>query len=292
MIRIFALFLLAALTFPAFSCGDSNKDTGSPAGNTGPLTKDRRLNVEGLKHYRQGNFQVALEKFREASQVNAKDAEYPNNMGMCHMRLGQAAKARALFAKALSLRKLPLYHFNQGTALLQLRQVPAALASFNEAVKINSKYVDAWIQVGAIHFRNKNYGEARKAWTAAAGIRDDARIQTNLGMIELREGKPGAAEKRFRGALKLNAGYALAHYNLGVVLQNRKQYSPAEKAYMAAISLNPRAYVPYYNLAVTQTALGKKLSARKSLEQFLRLVPPGMSGPIADAKQRLRALSK
>ena len=64
-----------------FSCGNDSGAPKSVKGGGPPLkvTKDRRLNIEGLKLFDRGNFPLAFERFREAARLNRFSGEYPGS---------------------------------------------------------------------------------------------------------------------------------------------------------------------------------------------------------------------
>jgi tetratricopeptide (TPR) repeat protein len=100
---------------------------------------------------------------------------------------------------------------------------------------------------------------------ASAKPPSGAQAHFDLGVRLGEQGKFGEAEKEFRMAIRLKAGWAEAHSRLGNALAGQKKYTEAEKEFQKAIRLKP-AYEPsYYNLACCYALWGKKGEAIKSL---------------------------
>lgn len=254
-------------------------------------TKAANINQEGLDLYAKGNYKEAMEKFREAAQINPNEAEYPNNIGNCHLQQKQLNEALEQFEKAKSIRDdIPLYYYNSGFALLTMGKDPDALKNFEKAASLDAQYFMAWQYIGIINFNNKKFTQAEKAWRTALALRTDPEIENNIGMIYLENGKLGEAEQQFKRAASIDPRYPLPHYNLGVLYQKQKKYAAADASYSEAIKRNPQNYTYYYNRAIVLTELGKKKEAIDSLETFLKYCPKELAGPIDGAKRRLQEL--
>jgi len=94
-----------------------------------------------------GNYDDALKAYREAEVDRPEAAELKYNQGLVYYRRRDFAKARDLFAKALSARDLPLEakaHFNLGNCAYS--QALEKLKSYDEAIRLAREAVGFYRQ--------------------------------------------------------------------------------------------------------------------------------------------------
>ncbi|MES9852664.1 MAG: tetratricopeptide repeat protein [Candidatus Thiodiazotropha sp. L084R] len=72
----------------------------------------------------------------------------------------------------------------------------------------------------------------------------------NLGIIQLSENDPEAAEKSFKAALEIDKQNPPAHNQLGVALRMQGRFSEAEQAYQAALKHEPAYDLAHRNLGI------------------------------------------
>ena len=246
------------------------------------------LNRLGVQSLERGEFGLALERFGSAMAADPHNEEYPNNLGMCYLLAGEPAKARDFFEQALGLRETPLYHVNLGVALIRLGNPDGAMQKFKRALEMDGRFFDAWYQMGLLYYSARKFIEARQAWQEAAAIREEPVISSNLGMAEMELGNKDEARTHFLQAIRLNEGYAQAHFNLGVLEQSLGRDRDAARCYETALKIQPENFIPWMNLGIVRERLGEIAGAMEALEAFLRFVPPGMERQIRDARRRLK----
>jgi tetratricopeptide (TPR) repeat protein len=95
----------------------------------------------------------------------------------------------------------------------------------------------------------------------------------NLGLIALNQHELVEADSLFRKALEKDSTYAGAWYNLGAVADARDDHTQAHQLYERAIHLKPDFAAAYNNLGSLQLRMGKYETARKTLNEGLRLRP-------------------
>ncbi len=78
----------------------------------------------------------------------------------------------------------------------------------------------------------------------------------------------------YNAILKIDRGYADAHYNLGyIALAYKKEYKQALDHFTNAIRLNENYVEAFYNRGVCFELLGDKKSAEKDYRHCLSIVP-------------------
>jgi len=95
----------------------------------------------------------------------------------------------------------------------------------------------------------------------------------NLALITLNQNELAEADSLFREALERDSTYAGAWYNLGALADARDDHTQAHQLYERAIHLKPDFAEAYNNLGSLQLRMGKYETARKTLNEGLRLRP-------------------
>jgi tetratricopeptide (TPR) repeat protein len=106
-----------------------------------------------------------------------------------------------------------------------------------------------------------------------AATKDNPIAQSNLGTALSEAGQPQEAAEHFGEALRLNPGYAPAHYNLGVALTQTGHLQEAMEHFREALRLNPDYAKAHYNLGVALTQTGHLQEAIEHFREALRLNP-------------------
>ncbi len=114
-----------------------------------------------------------------------------------------------------------LSHYNLGNYYQQRGNPSAAVNSFRAALRLQTNYVPAWINVSLAY---------------------NMLQQNNL------------AEEALRQALQLSPTNAAAHFNLGLLLAELSRFEEAEAGFRAAIKFEPRSAQAAYNLGVLLAA--------------------------------------
>lgn len=71
--------------------------------DAGGMSLAQSFNDMGSRAFKQGNFQEAIEHFKEALQVEPKSVEAHNNLGLAFMEAGNFEEARVHFSEVLKI---------------------------------------------------------------------------------------------------------------------------------------------------------------------------------------------
>lgn len=149
--------------------------------------------------------------------------------------------ARTLYVAALARNPVsPLLHNNLGCALQDAGQPAAALAEFQEAVRLQPDYAEA---------------------------------QNNLGSLLSALGRTREAVEHCEEAVRLNPRFADAADNLGVLRAQAGRTTEAVALFEQALADKPGFAMAHYNLAGALAALGRQPDALAHLEETVRLQP-------------------
>ncbi len=117
--------------------------------------------------------------------------------------------------------------------------------------------------------------------------------QTNLGIIQLKENDPAAAEQSFRDAIKRNPKSAQAHNQLGVALRLQGRFQEAEAAYQTALDVEPVYLLAHRNLGILYDLyLAKPKAALEHYRACQKLAESEdreIEGWILDLERRLKS---
>jgi tetratricopeptide (TPR) repeat protein len=159
------------------------------------------------------------------------------------------------------------------------------LDHLNKAIKIYSKFSDAYVLRATVDIQQNNAAEARAALDRAIEI--DPKLPEawfTLGMLKNKEKDYGGAEKSLIEGLKLDDGSPQGHYELAKTYWALGRWQDSEPHALKAAALQP-AMAPVHVL-LGNIALRKRDApgALKEFQEYLRLDP---KGPMAEGAQAM-----
>jgi Flp pilus assembly protein TadD len=156
-------------------------------------------------------------------------------------QLGVWADRRSLFEHAIAVTADNwVAHGNLGNTLLNEGDMSAAIAHFNEAIRIDPSFSDAYY---------------------------------NRGLAMARLGRHDEAVADFERAIQLNPGFANAHVNLGGALLVLGKTDAALEELRTAVRLDPTNRTASSNLANLYVQAGRDAEAVETFSQVLRIAP-------------------
>ncbi|MDX2031864.1 MAG: tetratricopeptide repeat protein [Blastocatellia bacterium] len=169
------------------------------------------------------------------------------------------------------------YYYNRGVAHYDRRNWEGALADFSEALRLNPRYLLAWIKRGNIRLNLGEDEEAIADFTEA--LRVDPRsvlAWNNRGLARHNIGEMAAAVADYTRALDLDAKQPLVFNNRGSAKHDQGNWVGALRDYDQAIALDPRLAAAWNNRGVSRRALDDLAGAIADYTEAIRL-KPGMS---------------
>ena len=123
---------------------------------------DAYVNI-GAIYERQGLQSKAKEFFLKAIKADAKNARAYFNLGYIEESLGQLKQAMELYKKSIELDPHnPEAHYNLGNTYARLNMNNLALSCYRETVEADSGYLDAWINLSILSFKEGDFLNAVK----------------------------------------------------------------------------------------------------------------------------------
>lgn len=181
--------------------------------------------LQGLRHHEAGEYEDAVDAFRQAIK-NRPDAAAYQALGVSLSLLDRFSEAVESLRTATRLDPtIPEAFRNLGNALSQLGRNEEAIAPLRKAAELRPGYFAAHDDLG-------------------------------IAYIALNQGKKALAA--FDAAIKADPTLAVGHYHRGVALRKMNQRANAIEAFKRALELNPRYADAHGAIAIAYLALNKR----------------------------------
>jgi tetratricopeptide (TPR) repeat protein len=160
-------------------------------------------------------------------------------------------------------------HYNLGNYQLGRGETREAVASFEEALKLEPQAVTAMVNVSIAHARAGEIGKAEKSLQRALKLApDNAAANFNMGLVQAEKNSPKEAERYLKQALEADPQMAQAAYNL-CILTAKDRISEAVSWCRKASDLVPQNPTYAYTLAFYLNQKGDRAEAIRTLESLL-----------------------
>ncbi len=241
-----------------------------------PEFSDAHNNL-GMALSAKGDVDDAVVQYNEAIKLDTNYAIAHYNLGSAMLKKGQTDEAIAEFQTALMIDPahaeqlnnaqlaLPdvtaqsaqrmktdyaMFHNALGLALSQKGQDNAALAQYQEALKLNPHYAEASYNLANALLKAGQTDEAMAQFQNAFKLDPgNAKAHNNLGTALRKMGRTDEAIAQYREALEIDPTYTPAYYNLGNALFQKGQIDEAINEYEAALKTQPNNMMLQNNLA-------------------------------------------
>lgn len=201
-------------------------------------TVTQQIFDKGIKAAAAGQFETALVNFKASLGFAAGDsvkddflAKIHFNIGVCLYRLERNPEAVAELEEAVKLSRgdYEKAFYALGMAQTDLKNWRAAERAFLEAIRLNNRNGETWLDLAFVYLAEKNYESARDAFQKAIEFKsvDSSVGRNNLGVILAMNGDfPGAA-REFERAVKDSGGkLKVAERNLQFCRQLAQNFNP------------------------------------------------------------------
>lgn len=158
----------------------------------------------GVQYLHLGNFFEAERAFRRSLQLDSVPFPPQLQLATVLQKQGKITEAKEIYQRILQKKSSAEAHFGLGYCFFAEQELKEATQQFARAVQLNPRFVEAYV---------------------------------NLGAVLEKQGRFSLAEKALLQALSLMPRHARAHYNLGVVLEKAGNLQGALERYQKAIEL-------------------------------------------------------
>ncbi|HRV94370.1 MAG TPA: tetratricopeptide repeat protein [Anaerolineae bacterium] len=207
----------------------------------------------GLDYLDQGEYELAIEEFNRAAQLDPNSADIYANRGLAHHWLDAPGEANADYSRAIELDPdFYLTYYNRGVSFDDRGDHERAVADYRRAVERNPEDVSshnnlAW---GLAFYLDTNYDEALEHALTSVELESNDYNQDTLALVYLKL-------ERYEDAL--------THYN-------------------EALTLNDQQAESYRGRGEANAALGNVQAAIEDYQTYLRLTPTAPDQEEIEAK--------
>jgi len=233
------------------------------------------LHLLGVIAHQTGHHIVATEMIGRAIEINPNAPSYYSNRALSLHALKQLDAAVSSYDRAIALKPdFAEAYYNRGNALKELKQMEAAVASYDKAILLKFDYAEAYSNRGHALQEMKQLDTAVTSYDRAITLKPDyAEAYYNRGNALQEMKQLDASLWSYDKAIFLQPEYADAHANRGVTLHKLKQLEAAAASYKKAIELSPRHGEAYYNQGNVLQEMKQLDSAVISYDKAITLKP-------------------
>lgn len=175
-------------------------------------------------------------------------------------------------------------HFAAGQLNETQGSLPLAVQQYEEALKINPKYVPALFRLGMVYSEMKQYDQAIATWNRYIEVTEDSAIgYSNLAFCQELSGNRKAAEESYEAGIERDPKNQPCRVNYGLMLAREGRIDEAKSQFAAVLT---PAQV-HYNIASVLQQQGRKEAARAEFKEAMKVDPK-----FVDAAVRLADLDR
>ncbi len=257
----------------------ANRRSASPA-DMGPETTPSPQQLDtlvklGIDCLQNNNLQESERYFRQVLSHEATHADANHMMGVLAFQVGQLVVANEFFDAAItSSPDVPFYHNNKAAALKELGRLGEAADSCENALRLDTGYVDAMYNLGNIRNEQAQFEKAKVVLEeATALVPQNPDLLRSYGLAVQGCGQIQDAIDVFSLALKINPDFAEVHNDLGMLYLESDRLDDAINSIQASIGLRPDVAGVHINLGKALHRKGQFDAAVASFQQALVVDP-------------------
>ena len=242
----------------------------------------------GIKAYKEGKYDKAIEYLNYAIKINPKDPKAYLSLSSIYQKAGKSDKARESLKKVLELdpnNKQALYYL--GLMEEVSGNTEEAKKHLEKLVSLDTTYARAYFELGVIYFKENNYEKAYENFIKAAKLdTTNANAWLNAGVSALNLKKYQKAIYAFNKYISYKPNDKTAWISLGEAYFeeavkdtnniNEEYLKKAIDAFNEAKTLDPNNPDIYFFLGNTYKILGeidkdpaqRKIYKEKAIEMF------------------------
>ena len=196
---------------------------------------------EGIMNYEEGNYELSVENFKKAIELD--DSVFD-------------------------------YYYNLGITYTNIEEYDLAIETFNKGVSLNSKDADLYMNLGIAFYNKGEFRKATKAHNKAFFINscnDENCNYAGIACCALKKYKE--AISYFRQAVKLEPNNETYNFNLAQVYYETEKYGLAEECLITISRFNKQNDAVYFLMGQMQLKQRDDDLAKDSFERTLKFNP-------------------
>jgi tetratricopeptide (TPR) repeat protein len=247
-----ALIAFSAICMFDLSAGAQNSSSVSPQARA----QGTIMYSQALQAFANGDYPTCLALCKRAEMIDNGNKDLFNIEAMAYAQAGDNYNAMVKFRAALSLD----YNFitcrnNYGVFLNRTGKQNEAKKAFEECIRINPRYPDAYYHLGQVYEAQGDLEKAVDNYQTAVNLNPNyADAQRDLGLaiyqrvIAGLSGELEPAIEKLKIAAQLAPESALVHYHLARVLCATSKLDEAEAEFRTALMRDPKMAAAQYEL--------------------------------------------
>ena len=236
-----ACLVIAALVVTVFSV--KNYNSGS------------RHDNKGMNAYESGDYDTAVNEFKEAISYDGSNADYYIHLGMAYVEQKSSDEALGYFNQAESCAEnddqKALLNRGRGIACLYQGDYQTAIKWFGDALNISSQSND--IRIDTLYYKAEaeqksgDYQAAVQSYGQIIDLKDDAGTRMLRGMAYMQLQDYASAEKDLYAAIKQSRKSYAVYRTLYSALEAQSKDDEAKQVLNDALQLSGSSGEDYYN---------------------------------------------
>jgi tetratricopeptide (TPR) repeat protein len=232
------------------------------------LIHNRAQILDRMKRY-----EDALADYTRVIEIDPNYPEYHFDRGNLLSKMGRLQEAIDNYTHAIEISPpFPEVYYNRAAAYNRLGEVEKALTDYTYLLEFDPDHLDGRLNRATLLLEAGDTAGARQ--DVQEGLAQDAQhaqLLCTLGLIEMAEQRPDAAERALMEALAVDAHLLEAHVNLSVLLFESGDAQGAVDALSRALNQHPQEDVLSFNRAWALQSLGRWEEAVEDYTRALQL---------------------
>lgn len=165
-------------------------------------------------------------------------------------------------------------YYSTGVSLMLTKKYMKAISNFEQAIKEDPKFAEAYFHIGYCHDELGELQEAVSAYKKAIHLKPnfvEANYNLGIALDELKQFQESI--EAYRRAAELKPNFFEAFFNLGVALGKVNRDQEAVNAFKQAIKISPDDAESHLNLGIAYGHLSLYQEALEALKQAIRINP-------------------
>lgn len=176
-----------------------------------------------------------------------------------------------------------------GAAALGAGETEVAEARLALALEYNPRFTEAWVNLGLVELKKRNFDVAQKDFARAHELNPDLPAPLHaMGILAEVRGRADVAAKRYRDALAVDPGFGASRANLGRLLFSSGAIEPAREQFLRLTEVAPEHVEGFAGLVECYWKLGRDVEATDALSVALRAFGEVPALALLHARQVLR----
>ena len=226
-----------------------------------------------VQFFRDGKLSKAQEILLSLLNKNKRDFDALNFLGIIQITQGNFEKAIEYFRQVVSIiANHPTAHYNLGLCCQQLNRIDEAIEHYLDSFKINSNHTDTLNNLGIIYFNKLNFPEAEKYYLSALKVEPaNDNVLNNLGNLYSMQNKFEEAEKYYSKAIVLSSNNPDYRYNYSDCLIKQDKFEEAQTALESTLQMKQDHVAALNSLGLVYTKLNMYERAVNTYQKLIEI---------------------